>query len=265
MCGEVTMAYFSLVPSIKLKILNVIKTVCKKIFRINISWANKSDPTDVITSLLDNDEQLVIVDGGAFHGHFTKALYRKLSRSRFLLFEPSPKSFQRLLRNFHNNPALICENLAIGAASGLAQLHLNKSSLTNSLKFTSNTSKIYHGDLCQTIDTCEVGVCSLDQYFSQSDLSYPDIIKLDLQGGELDAINGGTRCLSHARIVLCEVQFVKLYDGSALFSELNAKLEALGFQLFQIFDLASDRSSGRLLFCDALYVRPNLLDDRQHG
>lgn len=96
-----------------------------------------------------------------------------------------------------------------------------------------------------------------------------DYIKMDIQGGERDAIVGGARRLARALVVDVEVEFVPLYKGQPLFADVDAELRRLGF-LFHTF--AGGNVMGRalrplqhpggehfrfnqLMWADAVYVR----------
>jgi hypothetical protein len=81
----------------------------------------------------------------------------------------------------------------------------------------------------------------------------PDLIKLDVQGYELEVLRGGEACLRHARAVLCEVSFKVFYSGQPLFHEIVAFLAARGFTLSALG--AGTALGAPLGQADALFLR----------
>lgn len=60
-------------------------------------------------------------------------------------------------------------------------------------------------------------------------LSHCDMIKMDVQGGELDIIKGAPRTFAQAVMVMTEVSFVNLYAYQPTFADVDIALRALGF------------------------------------
>lgn len=127
--------------------------------------------------------------------------------------------------------------------------------------------------------TIRLGTRQLDAI---PNLPEPDWIKLDIQGGELQALAHGTRCLSHAVVVEVEVEFVPLYRGQPLFGDVQRFMAQHGFWLHRLENLqgrcyrpfaVDDPAAGlsQPLWCDAVFVRdPSRLtnwtdDDLHHG
>ena len=86
-----------------------------------------------------------------------------------------------------------------------------------------------------------------------------DIIKLDIQGAEMDALLGAGDLVAESKIVFVEVQFVQLYEGCALFSDLDMFLRSKGLDLFQLYNLVRSPADGRLLYGDAIFAKRSLL------
>jgi len=78
---------------------------------------------------------------------------------------------------------------------------------------------------------------TLDQIMSLLMIEHVDLLKLDLQGYELRALNGGLRTLAMTDYVISEVEWVELYKGQVLFYELDKFIESHGFVWKEYFDL----------------------------
>jgi hypothetical protein len=57
------------------------------------------------------------------------------------------------------------------------------------------------------------------------------LLKLDVQGFELEALRGAERVLASVDTVLTECSFVPFYSGQALFDEVRDFLHERGFRL----------------------------------
>jgi len=87
----------------------------------------------------------------------------------------------------------------------------------------------------------------------------PDVLKLDVQGYELQVLRGGTETLGHGQvaIVACEVNFAGAYVGQAQFENLLEFMDDNGFRLWTIDRLVNTRV-GNLYFADVTFVSKNV-------
>ena len=96
-----------------------------------------------------------------------------------------------------------------------------------------------------------------------SDAEPIDFLKLDIQGFELQALQGASALLQRTAVIHCEVSFAEIYQGQCLFSEVESFLRARGFDFI---DLAHPHKGGyvvpsgtiigdRLLWADAVFFR----------
>ena len=57
---------------------------------------------------------------------------------------------------------------------------------------------------------------TLDKIVRDNNYMYPDLIKIDAQGGELNILKGATECLNHATYLIVELQNVEYNKGAVL-------------------------------------------------
>jgi hypothetical protein len=79
------------------------------------------------------------------------------------------------------------------------------------------------------------------------------LLKLDVQGFELEALRGATSLLERVDAVLTECSFVRFYEGQPLFEDILACLAPLGFRLSA--GAISSRHAGRWEQGDFLFER----------
>jgi len=115
---------------------------------------------------------------------------------------------------------------AVGAAPGTLTLHRTNRSDSSSLLPPSDIAR--RNFQVQETDRLTVPVTTLDAILEQTGRP-PGLIKLDVQGYELEALKGGTRTLPHTRFLIAEVSFQELYRGQPLAGEVIAWLHQRQF------------------------------------
>jgi hypothetical protein len=93
-----------------------------------------------------------------------------------------------------------------------------------------------------------------------------DFLKMDIQGGELDALRSGSAALSRAVMIQLEVSFVALYEGQPVFGDVDGFMRQQGFiplafaaikqwPLAQRPESVETSTPTQLLEADIIYVR----------
>ncbi|MEM7523095.1 MAG: FkbM family methyltransferase [Pseudomonadota bacterium] len=113
------------------------------------------------------------------------------------------------------------------------------------------------------VDQKPIETRRLDEF----DIPPPAFIKLDVQGAELDVMDGAGAALDSVGVLETEALFVPLYKGQPLFGDIQRWFADRGFLLHKVVDLASRAyrpvsfggSSGRAgsqwLWADAIFIR----------
>jgi FkbM family methyltransferase len=96
---------------------------------------------------------------------------------------------------------------------------------------------------------------SLNSILSQAQQPF-DLIKLDVQGAEVEILQGGTEYLHRTEAILMEVATLPYNDGAPLVDRVLVEMKKLGFVLY---DLLDEIRTGRgcLFQFDALFIRPD--------
>jgi FkbM family methyltransferase len=115
----------------------------------------------------------------------------------------------------------------------------------------------------QTVYTTEVATVRLDDVLP--DLQ-PDYLRLDIQGGELTALQHGLGRLGGAAVVEVETALVALYKDQPLLADVHGLLRQHGFVLHKLLDVVGraflplsapnpHEPISQLLWVDAVFVR----------
>jgi len=71
---------------------------------------------------------------------------------------------------------------------------------------------------------------TVDSLAKEHNYPYPDLIKIDVQGAELDVLKGMPNVLSHAKFLLVELQHVEYNKGAPTVAITKPYLESIGWQ-----------------------------------
>ncbi|MBC2710765.1 MAG: FkbM family methyltransferase [Desulfosarcina sp.] len=167
-----------------------------------------------------------VVDVGANRGQFALAARRWASKAYIISFEPLAeaassfrKVFQGDLKVTFHQAAPLQERLFPGTGE---------------------------------IQTEMVKIGPLSDYVMPEEIVSPALLKLDVQGYELEALRGCEDLLNRFSHVYAECSFVELYSGQALVDDIVAWLRERGWCLSGIHNMIYDRQ-GRSIQADFLF------------
>lgn len=180
--------------------------------------------SEILWRLTDRGE--MCLDAGANLGYMTSLLSAKVgSTGRVFCFEPHPQVFDRLkhnVANLTNASAVTVYNEAIGATDGTAEL-------AESIDFASNegtASVIRSGEETSARVKHPVTIRRLDTIFSGAEDF--GLMKVDVEGAELDVLRGAARLLGEHKI-----RDVVWEDHQPFPSESVQLLFEHGYRIFQ--------------------------------
>ncbi len=195
-----------------------------------------------------------IIDVGAHHGQFALFARDRFPRAQLFCFEPLFQA-QQVFRRVFSPPAPIeLFDVALGSVTVAAHpMHVSLLDDSSSLlPITTRYTDAFPGTEERARIT--VPVQRLDDALAGSDPARPCLLKIDVQGYELEVLRGGDRVLRSVDEVLIECSFVELYTGQPLAAEIIAHLWSKGFQFAGVFGIKRD-IVGRCLQADALFER----------
>ena len=191
------------------------------------------------------------VDVGANKGQFTLFLVEAFPEAHIFAFEPLPLPAARFQKVFLGYDRVVLYETAIGPTDGEMAIHVSRRDDSSSLlPITSLQSTIFPGTELKEMRT--VKVTPLNRFLTTGQLQSPALLKLDVQGYELEALRGCDSLLSHFAYVYAECSFLELYAGQALAHEIIDYLRSRGFHLTGIYNLGYDRT-GHAVQADFLF------------
>jgi FkbM family methyltransferase len=193
-----------------------------------------------------------IIDVGANKGQFSLIARIFDPTVPIEAFEPQPEEASIYRKIFRLDPYVKLHEVALGGKPGKSDLHISRRRDSSSLlPIGELQAKLFENT--EEIGTHQVQVLTLDEFSSAWADSQRMLLKLDVQGFELEVLRGAESFLRRCAYVYAECSEVALYTGQALFPEVKLFLGARGFRHVQSFN--EQYSNGSLIQADHLFER----------
>jgi len=146
----------------------------------------------------------VFYDVGAYYGGYSCVIGKSEPKAKIHAFEPGQERYNMLEEATNNNGVNVnCHNVGLGDSNKVVEL-TSKGVVTTSGGYES--VKIVNGD----------------EYIKRENIDPPTIMKIDVEGGELDVIKGMKNAISkHCEQIYCEVHTNKGVSIDDVENELN--------------------------------------------
>ncbi len=196
-------------------------------------------------------EFATVVDVGAARGQFALFALARFPGARLICFEPLPDAFATATRLLAHRRVEL-HAVGLGAVAGQATLHVSAQDDSSSL-LPIGWRQVQAFPGTQERQAIVVNVDVLENYLP-ADLARPCLLKIDVQGSELDVLRGAGDALSVVDEVLVEASFAELYTGQARADEVIGYLAGRGLRLADIHGMVRD-VDGVALQADLLFRR----------
>lgn len=196
-----------------------------------------------------------IFDVGASDGRWSKAVMEYFPEATFHLFEPQVDTSeyqQTMSALIDNHPNTTLHQAAVGAEVGTIALHLLEDHPEGTTSLVPNNRERY-----TQVETPQL---TLDSMIDQG-VAVPQLVKMDIQGGELEALRGFENNLSQVDLLLLETWFSRAYGPTTpLIHELIEFLVPYGFCMFEL-GTCYRNEAGSLISQDFFFVNKNTSSD----
>ncbi len=198
-----------------------------------------------------------LMDAGASDGRVTRKFLRAFPQATAYLFEPHPTYREKLEDYAKTDRRIKPQFVALSDTDGELTLNLNQQTGMTSIFDTNQLSAELFPEGESGQKPTSVQAITIDSWRQQNGNPPFEIMKFDLQAAELKALKGASRTLTESTLIIyTEVFFNPLYEGGALFSQIDLLLREYGFSLFNIYKPKASKQ-GMLLWANAVYVNTN--------
>jgi FkbM family methyltransferase len=186
------------------------------------------------------------VDIGGNHGNWTREVLAAFPQAKVTLFEP-----QRGLSQHHADLAADARvelvYAGVGDFDGTAPFTFHPRDDSSSFLYDAGEAA------ASGMEQGDVAIRRLDSAMAESPFGAPDIVKIDAEGLDLKVLDGGPETIAKAKVVLIEAAVASpLYPNTA--AVVFQRMDALGFQLFDLSDLNRTPDRGVLWLIEAVFV-----------
>jgi len=190
----------------------------------------------------------IVVDVGVAKG--TIELYTVFPDAFFVLIEPL-KEFEPDLKSILKKYKGLYVLAAAGATSGQVIFNVHNNHLEG--------SSLYKETMGIEADGCEITIplIRIDDFLKESELNAPELIKIDVQGAELEALEGAQKTLLEAEVVVLEVSLFEFMKGAPQLFDVVFYMKNHGFVAYDIihgWNRPLDNALGQI---DVVFVKEN--------
>ena len=142
----------------------------------------------------------VIVDGGANKGNYSLWARQYCSTADIYAFEPVVDTFDKLQQNVGDYDQIFCINHGLFNTETTKEIHL----------FSSDThASVFdiQGIPYSSTGTSEISLIRGDQFFKERGIQHIDLLKLDLEGAEYDALTGFEEMIKAGQIRMIQFEY----------------------------------------------------------
>lgn len=172
--------------------------------------------------------KIVALDIGANQGHWTSALKALNSSADVHVFEPSSSTFLLLKKNLETLKGVFLYQLALGSSIKKANLYSN---FASSPLASLSKRKLIHEDI-QFSNVEEVNLVTLDSWSAMHPAITPNIIKIDVEGHELEVLQGSLSMLPNVKIIQFEFGGTDI-DTRVFFKDFWYFLFSVRFRIYR--------------------------------
>lgn len=177
----------------------------------------------------------IIIEAGAFKGDDTVRMAQIWPEGSIYAFEPMPDIFAQLYNNTKAYENIYPIQLALSDNNGTAQFwpsqHPTKQgTYTQASSLLAPKERLAWSNIPFTTPI-QVQTITLSSWANNEQLTYVDLVWLDVQGYELPIMQASTSLIKTATLIYVEVHFIEAYQGQALYPEVKTWLESIGFTM----------------------------------
>ena len=196
-----------------------------------------------------------IVDIGSNKGQFALLAIEVFPRATIFCFEPLKEPAARLREMLGAEIRLF--ETAIGPCEKEGIIHVSRRSDSSSLLPLAKQAEVFPGT--ELKEQRVVPIAPLTKYLFPENIRSPALLKIDVQGYELEVLKGCESLLACFHYVYSECSFIELYRRQALAGDVILYLKDRNFELSGVYGQVGDSNrrpvQADFLFTNAHYKR----------
>jgi FkbM family methyltransferase len=192
-----------------------------------------------------------VFDIGSNKGQFILLIEKLFKDKIFYSFEPIREILEKQKNFFKNKENFFFYNLGIGEKSETKKFYITNR--RDSSSFLKVEHRIKGNKDYQIEEEREINIKSLDEIFNQKILLEPILMKIDVQGFELEVLKGSSNILRKIKYIIIEVSNSEIYSKQPLSNEIIEYLNLKNFQVFKKNSITTKIPKSKFLQVDILF------------
>ncbi|HEX3523361.1 MAG TPA: FkbM family methyltransferase [Stellaceae bacterium] len=192
-----------------------------------------------------------VVDIGANKGQFALFATAVFPAAIIYSFEPLEEAAARFRKVFGEEVTLF--ETAIGPRETETAIYVSRRADSSSLLPITKQSQVFPGT--ELKEKRIIHVAPLTNYLRPENIRAPALLKIDVQGYELEVLSACELLLPLFQFVYVELSYVELYGGQALAGQVIRHLAEREFQLLGVYNQSTD-PYGKPVQADFLFANP---------
>ena len=172
-----------------------------------------------------------IIDIGSNKGQFILLIEKIYPNKNIYSFEPIKEMIDKQKKFFAYKNNIIFHNVALGSSNTLKEfLITTRMDSSSFLKIVSDNNKNKNYDI---VENRNIQINTLDELLINEKISHPVLIKIDVQGYELEVLRGANNLLKKTDYLLLEVSKNEMYQNQPIEKEVVEYLKNLNFDILK--------------------------------
>lgn len=223
-----------------------IRFVLKKLFKLPPNPHQKLHPFNQVPKDI---QAKWVLDIGANEGHVAVAALESYPDCKVICFEPVMGTFKILKENLlPYEDRVILYNQALSDKNGVGEINLTSFHGANSIEPQSMFHRYFNSHV-REVGKEKITLTQLDDIAPQFPTQTIDIMKIDVEGHELNVLKGGSKFVqSNVDTIIIEIALMRdqSWENPSIF-DIFALLNRWGFRLINIVDLHYSNDSDMML------------------
>lgn len=172
-----------------------------------------------------------IIDIGSNKGQFILLIEKIYPNKNIYSFEPIKEMIDKQKKFFAYKNNIIFHNIALGSSTTLKEfLITTRMDSSSFLKIVSDKNKSKNYDI---VENRNIQINTLDNLLINEKISHPVLIKIDVQGYELEVLRGANNLLKKTDYLLLEVSKNEMYQNQPIEKVIVEYLKNLNFDILK--------------------------------
>lgn len=198
----------------------------------------------------------VILDAGVASG--TPELYTSFPESKFILFEALEEFLPSMQKHQDNHKDMHIEICALGSETKEIEINVHPDLVGSSIYLEDEDSNVNGEKRRVKLKTLN----SFREKYQLEDKSI--LLKIDVQGAEIDILRGATQILPYIDVVILEVSLFDFFDNGIQFIDIIKYMDDNHFVTYDIFNFSNRPYDSALAQVDIAFVKKDSIFREKH-